>query len=284
MMKKLLFIILICGVFIVTGGDSMKTQQTSQKPEETTQLLIETSTLQTPQYTVTKVNNNTHITPTPIPTPIILVTKNINSPITGTSTDKKIAYITIDDGPSTNNTTRNLETLKRYGIKATFFVLPRQGVDDVYKRILSEGHEISNHSYSHDTKTLYKDIKFFEEDLINARSLVEDKLGYITKIYRFPGGTMGRNKTVIAERVNILEKYGYKYYDWDVTTGDSDTGPAGKVKSALVNNVLNNTRGRNKLIILMHDSSNKETTTEALPDIIDGLKNMGYSFDILSNY
>ena len=56
--------------------------------------------------------------------------------------NKKIAYITIDDGPTKSVTPTVLDTLKNYGVKATFFVLSRQGVDDLYKRIINEGHVI----------------------------------------------------------------------------------------------------------------------------------------------
>ncbi|WP_315671518.1 polysaccharide deacetylase family protein [Clostridium sp. 19966] len=67
---------------------------------------------------------------------------------------KKVAYLTFDDGPSGNVTPKMLDTLKKYGIKATFFLIGKNtvGNEAVVKRIKAEGHVIGNHSYSHDAE------------------------------------------------------------------------------------------------------------------------------------
>ncbi len=217
------------------------------------------------------------------------------SAISGTTTgvkpgkSEKTAYITIDDGPSRNNTTKNLDTLKKYGIKATFFVLPREHLDDIYKRILEEGHVLGNHSSVHDYNYLYSSTANFEKDVIKARDFIYKKLGYTTTVYRFPGGTMGRKKSVVAERTEILKNLGYRYFDWDVSTADTDPnlskyGSEEKIVNLLANNVIKNTKGKKKLIILMHDSAGKAYTAKALPKIIEGLQKQGYGFDVLTNY
>jgi len=197
----------------------------------------------------------------------------------------KVAYITIDDGPSRENTPKILDLLKENHIKATFFVLPHQNLDDLYERIYNEGHEFANHSYSHNYTKLYSnDVSFFRDDVTRAREYIQDKFGYTTVSFRFPGGAMGRSETVLAPRREIIEDLGYRYFDWHVSTGDSDGGPDGKNVEALTNNVINNTKDREKLIILMHDSADKTATPEALKGIIGGLKEQGYRFDVLSNY
>ncbi|MCX7709281.1 MAG: polysaccharide deacetylase [Clostridia bacterium] len=197
---------------------------------------------------------------------------------------KKIAYLTFDDGPSRNNTLKNLDTLKKYGIKATFFVLPQKDVDDVYRRILEEGHAIGNHSYFHDYHQLYNLTDFeFMEDVLMAKNFIKEKFNYTTTLYRFPGGTMGRSKKLLESRNKILESEGYTVYDWDISDGDSDTSEMGSKVEVLVNNVLQGAWGRNSLIVLMHDSPAKTATTEALPKIIDGLVKRGFSFDLLTN-
>jgi peptidoglycan/xylan/chitin deacetylase (PgdA/CDA1 family) len=203
--------------------------------------------------------------------------------------DNKIAYLTFDDGPSGNNTPVNLDTLKKYDVKATFFVLPKSNLDDVYKRILKEGHVLGNHSYSHDYKYLYSSADKFKTDILKAKSFIYTKFGYTTTVFRFPGGTMGRKKSLVNRYSAILSKEGYKYFDWNVSTADTDPnlrkyGNDEYITNLLANNVIKNSKNKNKLIVLMHDSSDKIYTAKALPKIIEGLKKQGYRFDVLTNY
>ena len=197
----------------------------------------------------------------------------------------KIAYITIDDGPTRAITPGMLDILAQEGVKATFFVLPHSGVDDIYKRIIDEGHEIGNHSYSHVYSRLYSsgDLETFREDVLKARDYILDNFGYLTTTFRFPGGMMGRSSAIVAPRCEILDELGYRYFDWNSDTGDANRNPD-KSATGLTNNVLRNTNGRERLIIIMHDTSDKRTTLEALPRIIAGLREQGYVFDILRNY
>ena len=197
----------------------------------------------------------------------------------------KIAYITIDDGPSRENTPEILNTLKEKKIKATFFILPHIGLDDIYQRIINEGHEIANHSYSHDYDKLYSSsANYFKEDIITAQNYIKEKFEYTTVSFRFPGGAMGRKKEILEPRKQILTDLDYRWFDWNVTTGDTDPSPAGKNVEALVNNVVLNTNNKDKLIVLMHDSKDKIATPKALPLIIEQLTEQGYRFDILRNY
>ena len=196
----------------------------------------------------------------------------------------KIAYITIDDGPSRNNTPAILDILNESNVRATFFVLPHFGVDDIYRRIILEGHEIGNHSYSHEYKNLYGSLEFFREDVLKAQQFIEEKSGYMATTFRFPGGAMSLQQETLAPRAEILADLGYRYFDWNASTGDADGGEASKNPTALTNNIINNTRNRERLIILMHDTADKTATVEALPMIIMNLKEQGYVFDIMANY
>ena len=198
----------------------------------------------------------------------------------------KIAYITIDDGPSRSITPGILDLLALEGIHATFFVLPHDGVRDLYQRMLDEGHEIGNHSYTHSYSRLYNpdDLQTFRDDVNTARSFIWENFGYLTVTYRFPGGMMGRRASIVDPRRAILEDMGYSYFDWNIDTGDANSNQRDKSAAALTNNVLNNTRGRDRIIVLLHDTSDKTTSLEALPAIISGLREQGYVFDILRNY
>ena len=203
----------------------------------------------------------------------------------GSGTDK-VAYLTFDDGPSRSITPAILDALMEEGIKATFFVVGRKGVDDIYQRILDEGHEIGNHSYSHVYSKLYNadDIQPFIDDVESLHDFIQDGFGYTMVSFRFPGGAMGRRAAIVEPRAVVLTVMGYRCYDWNVITGDADNRQWDKSAEALTANVLDNTRGRAKLIVLMHDSGDKATTLEALPYIIEGLRDQGYQFDVLLNY
>ncbi|NLE26183.1 MAG: polysaccharide deacetylase family protein [Clostridiaceae bacterium] len=222
----------------------------------------------------------------PVQEPVAVENKN-----TGKEKGKnqKFAYITIDDGPSRSITPINLDTLKKYNVKATFFVLPRKDLDDIYKRIIDEGHVIGNHSYSHDYDYLYNSLENFKNDVLKAGNFISNKLNYTTTVYRFPGGSMSRSKNVIKARTEILANLGYKYFDWNVSMADTDPnlkkyGTEEQIVNLLANNILKNTKGKNKLVILMHDSEGKKYSAKALPIIIEGLRKQGYEFDVLTNY
>ena len=72
-------------------------------------------------------------------------------------------------------------------------------------------------------------------------------------------------------------KRGYKYYDWNVSSGDAAGNNVDKNK--IITNVLEGSKNKNNAVILMHDSKVKTTTTEALQEIINGLKDQGFIFD-----
>jgi len=206
-------------------------------------------------------------------------------PAAHTPTPGMVAFLTFDDGPSRRITPQVLDILENHGVRATFFVLPHTGVDDLYHRIIDEGHAIGNHSFSHNYRLLYNlnDLQAFYEDTRRMSAFLYDMLGVTTSLYRFPGGSMGRQADLIAQRVEVLERLGYRHFDWHVSSGDTDRGPAGQQVEALVNNIVNNLGGRSRPIILMHDSWN-ETVVEALPIIITRLKAMGYSFGTLDEF
>ena len=204
----------------------------------------------------------------------------------GGSGTEKIAYLTFDDGPSRSITPGILDVLAAEGIKATFFTVAKSGVDDIYSRIIEEGHEIANHSYSHVYSKLYDadNLQPFIDEVTAMHEFILDKFGIAMVSFRFPGGAMGRKAAIVEPRTAILEVMGYRSFDWTVITGDADKRQQDKSAEALAANVLDNTRGREKLIVLMHDSGDKQTTLEALPYIIDGLREQGYQFDVLLNY
>ena len=73
---------------------------------------------------------------------------------------------------------------------------------------------------------------------------------------------------------------GYYYFDWNVDSGDAAGNNVRYDK--IRNNVVNSANGKGSICVLMHDTSSKKTTVEALPEILKGLKAMGYRFEALN--
>ena len=190
------------------------------------------------------------------------------------------AYLTFDDGPSLTVTPAILDILAQEGIKATFFSLPYSGADEIFMRIINEGHEIGNHSYSHDYRNLYEgSTGAFREDILKVRRFISDNFGYETVSFRFPGGSGDQSRSTLKPRIDAINELGYRHFDWDIDTNDWRRGRSAE---EITSDILNNTNGREHVIILMHDVYDR--TLEALPGVIDGLRKQGYEFDILRNY
>ncbi|EGW37108.1 polysaccharide deacetylase family protein [Desulfosporosinus sp. OT] len=192
---------------------------------------------------------------------------------------KKIAYLTFDDGPYPQTTPRILKILQDEGVKATFFVLGRQveKYPDLLKAEYEQGEGIGNHSYSHDYNLLYRSPETFLAEIKQTEELIFKTIKVRPKIVRAPGGTQGHFH---VNYYNALDAADYLIYDWNVSSGDADASlvPA----EQLVQNVENQVPGKARTIILMHDAGAKVTTIDALPQIIQYLKQQGYSFGVIT--
>jgi len=178
-------------------------------------------------------------------------------------------YLTFDDGPSAQ-TDAILDILDEYGVKATFFVVGKEGYEEQYRRIVEEGHSLGIHSYSHKYRDIYQSLDAYREDLERLHSYLYEVTGVDSRIVRFPGGSsnaIGSDK--IQELIAYLDDEGFTYYDWNVSSGDAASGYVSA--SRIESNVLDNVGRFDTSIVLMHDSSDKDTTLEALPVIIETL-------------
>lgn len=192
---------------------------------------------------------------------------------------QKIAYLTFDDGPHPNTTPRILKILQDAGVKATFFVVGRQveRYPDLLKAEFEQGEEIGNHSYSHDYRLLYSRPEAFLADIKQMDELIFKTIGVRPRIVRAPGGTQGHFH---VNYYNTVDAADYLIYDWNVSIGDADAPlvPADQ----LICNVEAQVPGKSRIIILMHDAGAKLTTVDALPQIIQYLKDQGYSFGVIT--
>ncbi len=191
----------------------------------------------------------------------------------------KIIYLTFDDGPSAN-TVKILDILKRYNVKATFFVIKNDTYSYLYKRIVDEGHSIALHSYTHDYATIYRSTDAYFSDLNKISDFVYEKAGVRTRLVRFPGGssnTVSRSycRGIMSTLAKMLPDKGYVYFDWNGANNDA-TGQ--NLSVAQIRSAANSYGGVSPLIMLMHDASAKSKTVEALPGIIEYYKSRGYYF------
>lgn len=194
--------------------------------------------------------------------------------------NRKVAYLTFDDGPTPNITPKVLDILDSYDIKATFFVVGNlvESKPELTKEIVNRGHKLGNHSYSHNYNSMYQNYDSFYADILRAEKAFKTVLGedFHTSVVRFPGGSHGQKKGAMRNR---LEKQGYKVYDWNALNGDAEG--INKSVSYLRNRFISTVGNQKKPIILMHDARGKENTVTYLPEAIEYLINRGYEFDVL---
>ncbi len=195
----------------------------------------------------------------------------------------KVVYLTFDDGPS-DYTLPLLDVLDRYGIKATFFdVGIRTDVaEKAMKETVKRRHVLAVHSYTHDFRSIYQSPNAFLEDFKKERDYIHSVTGVEPTIFRFAGGSInGFNKGTAKSIITEMERRGYTYYDWNV---DSQDATGNNIPTQQIyNNVIQGVKGKEKAIVLMHNTNLKRTTLEILPSIIEELQRMGYRFDVLDN-
>jgi len=197
----------------------------------------------------------------------------------------KVCYLTFDDGPNKNVTPQVLDTLKKYDVKATFFVVYRDGSAEraLYKSIVEEGHTLAVHTASHNYTKIYSSVDAYLDDFERISKQIESTTGVKPTLFRFPGGSINSyNMEIYHELVAEMIRRGYVYYDWNVSSGDAASSRVSV--STITKNVLNGcSKGSDDKIVLMHDGSGHGNTADALPDIIEGLKKQGYTFSGLDN-
>ena len=207
-----------------------------------------------------------------------------SSTVTRKVTVKKssgIVYLTFDDGPS-EHTGRLLDVLKKYGVKATFFVTG-YGDDELIKREFDEGHRVALHTFTHTYSYVYSSVDNYFADLKQVRDRVKAITGKTSNIIRFPGGSSNTVSTrydggshIMSQLVEEVTKRGYHYFDWNISSGD-----AGETTSTEVvyDRVTNGLKYGGSSVVLQHDV--KGFSVDAVEGIIQyGLEN-GFTFKAL---
>ena len=176
--------------------------------------------------------------------------------------NRKVVALTFDDGPNSTTTNQALDTLSKYGIKATFFVLGKNvsGNEGILKRMKADGHVIGNHSWSHPvlSKLSLDDAK---KQITDTEDALTKVLGSSSKLMRPPYG---------AITDDIRNSLDLSFIMWNVDSLDWKS----KNEAAILTEIQREVK--NGSIILMHDIHAE--TVHALPKVIDYLKGQGYDF------
>jgi peptidoglycan/xylan/chitin deacetylase (PgdA/CDA1 family) len=226
-------------------------------------------------------------TPTPTPTPIteevrqgFAVDPN-NTNWNYNDNGVKTVYLTFDDGPS-QYTSQVLDILERYSAKATFFETAQNPeYFSMIKECYDRGHTIGLHSYCHDYQTVYTSSDAFFSDLDEIGQIVQQQIGYVPCFIRFPGGSSNEVSKhycegIMTELSQEVQEKGYQYWDWNASSGDgSDETAEQTVANATQYAYLTN------VVLLMHDAVGKQSTIDALPQVIEFYQGQGYTFKAL---
>ena len=189
--------------------------------------------------------------------------------------DGKTIYLTFDDGPGPY-TDRLLDILKKYDVKATFFVVGT-GHQELMQRIVDEGHSIAIHSITHDYKTIYASEEAYFADILGMQEAIENNTGVRTTLMRFPGGSSNMvsrfNKGIMSRLTEAVQDAGFQYFDWNVDSND-----AGGAHSAdeVFENVTEGVSNHRTSVVLQHDIHS--FSVDAVERIILWGKENGYTF------
>jgi len=295
----ILFIII--AVFVVGGSTLMAVKFSENKTVQALDINKETNTETSNNGSGNKESNeNSNISSLendPVAEDVSFIEKYLNQQMKGQKPDgvdgKKIVFLTFDDGPSETVTPKILDTLKAEDVHATFFLVGKavdesEATKNLVKREVAEGNAIGNHTYSHNYNYLYPkgiiNVANCMADFEKTNQTLKNVLGqdFSTRAIRFPGGHMTwakKDPKGIDAIDTALHDKDYHQVDWNALSSDAEGAP--KNAEQLKQDVIKTVSGREKAIILMHDTYGKEETAKALPEVIKYLKEQGYEFKTL---
>jgi peptidoglycan/xylan/chitin deacetylase (PgdA/CDA1 family) len=205
--------------------------------------------------------------------------------------DRKELAFTFDGGSSENAAAAILETLKKAGIKATFFLTGEfiGKYPDTVKRIVADGHDVGNHTWNHPHLTTYEDDRrqatrpgitavLLREELLKTAALFRSVAGRdMVPLWRAPFGEYN------AEILRWAAETGFRHVGWTIGKGwaenmDTMDWVADKITEKILGYAKTGKYGANGVVILMHLGTERrdDFPHRKLGEMLDGLKRMGY--------
>ena len=193
----------------------------------------------------------------------------------GVTTATEVSLTFDSDGGSAGNAAAYLDILKAHQIHATFFLTGQfaQVNPAIVQRIVSDGHDIGNHTMDHpDLANPARTDTFMCNELTSADSIIASSAGQATRPYfRPPYGSYNEQTQYLAAAL------GYRTILWNIDPRDWDSNTSAQ---NIIGSVLNSPNLGPGAIILMHVNSAHEA--EALGSVITGLQQRGYTIVPLS--
>lgn len=188
-------------------------------------------------------------------------------------TDKKVVYLTFDDGP-TKNTGRILKTLEELNVKASFFLIG-QSIEEnpvLTQQIVDAGHDIGNHSYSH-PRLIFRSLNSIKNEVDQTNTLIKNA-GYHREIFFRP--PYGKKFLLLPWYLNQI---GQTTVMW--TLEPDSFAEINKDADSMAQYVIDNVS--DGAIILLHPmNDDTDKTLDAIKKIVSSLRDSGYSFERLS--
>ena len=172
----------------------------------------------------------------------------------------KMVALTFDDGPDPKTTPQALDILKKYGAKATFFMVGQNiaGNEAIVKRVHNEGHQIGIHTWDHPVLTKLP-LETAQKEILDTQTAINNVIGIKPTITRPPYG---------AINATIQNSVDQSFIMWNVDSLDWKT----RNTKAIMQEIAKTQPGS---IILMHDIH--QTSIDALPSVLEYLKSNGYT-------
>ncbi len=189
-------------------------------------------------------------------------------------TDKQVVYLTFDDGP-TKNTERILKTLRDLDVKASFFLIGSCMEDNplLTQQILDAGHDIGNHSYTH-PRLILRSLAFIKDEIDQTNALIKS-FGYDKEIFFRP--PYGKKLVLLPWYLNEI---GQTSVMWTLEPDSYEE--ANKDADSMAQYVIDNIS--DGAIILLHPmNDDTDKTLDAINKIVTELRDLGYSFETLSD-
>lgn len=274
--KKWLLVFLVVFFVILAGCAGQQQGKQGDKQEEkqqtTTQVDREKQKISTPDLAGGKEKEVRR------PHPMTLADLRQKYPgvfvLNGPSNKRQVA-LTFDDGPDLEYTPQILDVLKKNNVKATFFLVGKraQAHPDVVKRMVREGHEVGNHSFSHANLPKVS-MAAFQKELQQTDKIIRSLAGYNPKMFRPPYGETNE------QQILWLSKNNYTIVNWNVDSLDWKGLSSGQVRDNVLSAIFPGS------IVLQHSAGGNgedlSGTVKALPQIIERLRADGVQFVTVS--
>ncbi|MEY8392518.1 polysaccharide deacetylase family protein [Lachnospiraceae bacterium 45-W7] len=186
--------------------------------------------------------------------------------------EKKVIYLTLDEGYEYGCSQRILDTLKEKNVHAVFFITKSYAEQnpDLVKRMIAEGHEVGNHSVTHPADGLpSQDIEKQTSEVTGNHDYVKQNFNYDMHLFRYPAGKFSEQSVALLNNLNYKSVFwSFAYLDYDVENQPDPAESLQKIMSKL----------HPGAIYLLHAES--ETNTQILGDFIDQARAQGYEFKV----